>query len=82
MTGFGNCYRCGTQTGRYDEDRHDFDCGCGVAPAPSQDDGIPNNFKKLIRTGRWEWIEKGDNNGNVIKLGVMRKSTGEMRFFA
>lgn len=82
MTGFGNCFRCGAQTGRYDEDRHDWDCGCGLreSSTTTPDDGIPNKFKKLIRTGRWDWIEKSDAKGNPVKVGVVRKSTGETRW--
>ena len=42
---------------------------------------IANKFKKLVRSGRWEWIRKTDGAGLLIIVGVRRISTGEERWF-
>lgn len=77
MTAYGQCYKCGTDTGNYDSKAKRWECSaCGKPPDPA-----PPKIMKLIRSGRWDWIEKTDGQGRLHKVGVRRISNGEERWF-
>lgn len=48
---------------------------------PIHEQQIPGKIRKLMKTGRWEWIEKTDGQSRLWKVGVRRKSNGEERFW-
>ena len=77
MTAYGDCHRCGFETGFYDTPNKRWDCGC----KDRTEQGIPKKYRKLMNTGRWRWIEKTNGHGAIVKVGIERKSTGEERWF-
>ena len=39
-------------------------------------DKVPARYKKKVATGRWRWISKVLEHGNLIIVGLEQKSTG------